>query len=496
MLKLSDLKKVVLNYFPTFYVGLLMIFVVATSLSFLINNSIRLDESQSLWQTSRSLGKVFEIIAQDVHIPFYHTLLHIWQAFFGNDIILARILSLILFVLTIPAVYLLSQFAYKKYSISLFATLLVAISPFLNWYASEVRMYSLLTLLVVLNQYFFLRIFKLNDRTAFMGFALTALLGIYTHYFFAVYLLLTAAFFFLQKQNFKKGTFKKILITLLGVGILFLPWLTFVFTQGSASNTKPLLVIPTSVDLFNTISQFILGFQNDSINTLIVSLWPLVVILLFLLLNRRSKDHSLETQYFIMVAFVPLIMIFGFSLIVKPFFVSRYLAFSIPSLYILFSYLLSLYGKRTQILFRVLLVILMFIGFGTQVRSEDSPVVENYREAVEYINSKIGYRDVLIVSAPFTVYPIEYYYSGSSPINTLPIWDRSQFGQIPPFDKENLPDEVNTLIKNKSKVWLLLSYDQGYEEDVRLHFDKNFEKIEGKKFSKDLTLNVYQVSYN
>lgn len=473
-----------------------MALVVFISYTFLINNSIRLDESQSLWQTSRSLGKIFEIIAEDVHIPLYHVLLHLWQAYLGSDVVLARLLSLLFFVVSIPAVYLLSQYAYKNKTISLFATLLVAISPFLNWYANEVRMYSLLTLVVILNQYFFLRIYKQNDKIAFIGYLITSLIGIYIHYFFSVFLFISAVFYYIYKKQFKKGTFKKLLLIYIFVGLCFLPWLLFVYSHGSASNTKPLLITPSSIDLFNTFSQYVIGFQNDTINTLILSLWPVTTILLFLLLQRRKHGHNFETLYFINVAFIPLLLIFTFSLFVRPFFVSRYLSFSIPSLYILFSYLINQYGNRIQKILRVGLVVVMILGFTTQIKSMDSPVVENYKQAVEYISENIQYNDVFIVSAPFTIYPVEYYYDGDTPINTLPMWDRTKFGQIPLYSSETMPEEVDLLTKNKYRVWLLLSYDQGYEEEVRLFFDRKYQKLEGKQFSKDLTLHVYQLSYN
>jgi mannosyltransferase len=472
-----------------------MALVILVSLFFLINNSIRLDESQSLWQTSRSLTKIFEVIAEDVHIPLYHTLLHLWQSYLGSGVAGARLLSLILFVVSIPIIYILTQSAYKRHSVSMFATLLVAISPFLNWYANEVRMYTLLILLVVSNQYFFLRIYRKNDKFAYIGFAITSLLGIYTHYFFSAYLLINAVFFLATKSKFKKGTFKKFIFIVIGIGLAFLPWVLFVISRGAASNTKPLLLTPTTVDLFNTFTQFMVGFQPDTINTLIISLWPLLVILLFLLLKRQTRAHQFETLYFITIAFAPLITIFMFSLVVRPFFVSRYLAFAIPSLYILLSHLITLYGKRLQNIFKVLLVVFMILGFTTQLESRQSPVSENYKEAVEYINSNISYQDVFIVSAPFTIYPVEYYYNGDTPIQTLPIWDRTQFGQIPPFDENTLPDEVEALTANKAEAWVLLSYDQGYQEEIRMYFDKNFEKIDGKEFSKGLTLNVYRLRY-
>src|SRR6185369_18079119 len=64
---------------------------------FFINGSLRLDESQSLWQVSRSIGGILTIIAGDVHVPLYHLVLHYWLLLFGNTVPVARLLSLSFF---------------------------------------------------------------------------------------------------------------------------------------------------------------------------------------------------------------------------------------------------------------------------------------------------------------------------------------------------------------------------------------------------------------
>lgn len=467
--------------------------ILSISFGFLLHNSIRLDESQSLWQTSRSIVNILKVIAQDVHIPLYHIILHTWQAYLGNDIAVARILSVVFFVVTIPIAYKLFSFAYNNKTIALFSTLLLSISPFLNWYANEVRMYSLLILLVVSNQYFFLRIYKNNDALAYLGFFITSLFGIYTHYFFSVYLIVIAIFFFIFRKEFQPRTLPKLLTIFVIVGSLFTPWLYFVYSQGSASNTKPLLTQPTTVDLFNTFDQYFVGFQEDATNSLIISLWPLITILILLLLRRRFKGFNLETYFFATVAFAPILLVFFFSLFVRPFFVSRYLAYTIPSLYILIGYVITLYSKRITYFLRIVLIFVMLSGFFLQLNTS-SPVIENYKQAIDYTNANISYQDVLILSAPFTLYPVEYYYKADAPIYTLPIWERTS-GQIPPFNKENLPLEIEQLTSKTNKAWVLLSYDQGYEEDIRLYFDEHFHRLEAHTFSKDLKLFVYQITY-
>jgi hypothetical protein len=127
------------RYGTTLFLGMLMFFVATLSFAVLGKESIRLDEAQSLWQTGRSLEGIFYTVAEDVHVPLYHVLLHYWRILAGDGIASARLFSLIFFLGTIPAAYHLGRLAYGK-STGMFIAFLVAISPFLNWYGNEARM--------------------------------------------------------------------------------------------------------------------------------------------------------------------------------------------------------------------------------------------------------------------------------------------------------------------------------------------------------------------
>ncbi|GEM_PF-6187123 len=79
------------------FITLLVLVVLCVSASFFSNQSLRLDEAQSLWQTSHGLKAMFTIVSEDVHVPLYHVMLHFWQFLFGSDVFSARMLSLIFF---------------------------------------------------------------------------------------------------------------------------------------------------------------------------------------------------------------------------------------------------------------------------------------------------------------------------------------------------------------------------------------------------------------
>jgi mannosyltransferase len=251
------------------FLAALMLLVCAFSYFFFMGQSLRLDESQSLWQTSRSALGVFYIVAQDVHPPLYHQILHLWLMWVNDSVQGARFLSLIYFLISIPALYLLGKKSYNR-SVGLWTALLFAVSPFMNWYGNEIRMYSLLTLFTILNQYFFVKLWKDASESTKTGkksdtwfwYAITALAGIYTQYFFFLVLATQALFYFMRQDLFPKGTFKKFCIVVGILAVTYIPWVAYVIHQNQIGSQTPNLLLPTSVDLFSVFQQFIFGFQN------------------------------------------------------------------------------------------------------------------------------------------------------------------------------------------------------------------------------------------
>ncbi len=484
-----------IDHKTTWILGFLMIGVVLFSVFFLSKQSLRLDEAQSLWQSSHSPAGILKVVASDVHVPFYHLLLHAWQKWVGNDIALARDFSLIFFVLTIPAVYLLGNLSFSR-SVSLFAAIMFAASPFLNWYGSEIRMYSLLTLLTVLNQYFFLLIFKRQPvtRLTWTGYLITAILGMFTHYFFSLVLLVEVLFYFTHRRLFPSNTFKKLAATALAIAALMAPWLYYVYSLKALGNSQPNLSPPDTVNLFNSFSQFVFGFQNDHVNTILVSLWPISVLLAFLAL-RRKNNMLPDVRYFLMSAVIPIVIAFIVSVFVLPLFVARYMIVTVPSLYLFLGWIISTYPRPLRNPIKALLIVVMCSMLLQQVVSASTPVKENFREAAQYLNLNADARDVIAVSAPFTIYPVIYYYQGPAMITTLPIWDRFKVGSIPPFDPATLPAQVDQIKGGHQNLWLLLSYDQGYEEELRLYFDTHFQRLGEFDFSPGLRLYKYKLRY-
>jgi mannosyltransferase len=484
----------------------------AMNLLTLSSQSIRLDEAQSLWVATKSVSGIFAWIAEDVHVPLYHVLLHFWIQIFGTDIFMSRLLSLLFYLATVPALYKLAKES-SNTRVALVTVALFSLSPFMAWYSSEARMYTLFTFVTTLNNIYFLRFVRSEGKESKFAFFVSSVVGMYTHYFFLflllsqfVYLLLT-----IFTRIYTSGEFGKVrLISLFlkfrgiifiylalagGAFITLVPWILYVFQLGSASNMQPLIPRPTSFNLFQTIVQFLFGFQNQSVQAFIIALWPLSLVMLFLIFTKRKKAPAERLEYFALVTILPIVVVFLISF-VRPIFLSRYLILVTPTLFFVLSWSFLSYSRKVARGF--VLVTLLVMGFLSiyQDTSAMTPVREDYSSVATYLTTYTTPRDIIAVSAPFTVYPIEYTYQGQARISTIPEWDRYLEGQIPTFDEGKLDKQIEDYKKQYVRIYLVLSYDQGYEKKIRDYMDTHYEIYKVLKFSPGLEVRSYILRYD
>ena len=65
---------------------------------------------------------------------------------------------------------------------------------------------------------------------------------------------------------------------------------------------------------------------------------------------------------------------------------------------------------------------------------------------------------------------------------------------IPAFDSNAIDKQVGKLEKGHQYMYVILSYDQGYEKEFKTYLDNNFEKVDERDFSPDLTLYQYKLN--
>jgi hypothetical protein len=342
-----------------------------------------------------------------------------------------------------------------------------------------------------------------------VGYFFSVLIGLFTHYFFFfvvfsqfTYLMLwyvkkrkdqeLEIFTTVKKKNILNNFFVPVIIAVL----IFIPWVLYFLIRGAASETQPLIQNPSIYSLLQTFVNFLFGFQATNIQSLLIALWPLSLIPIFLIFSKREADAPFENiRYFSIMTILPIILAFLISFF-KPVYLVRYLIFTIPSFFLIFSWILFHISRQISTAVLTIFALIMFGFLMIQNISNATPVKEDYKSVSSYLVSKSSPRDVIFVSAPFTIYPLEYYYKGTAVVVTIPEWDVYKTQTIPPFSIKSLEAQLDKYDKNYDNMYVVLSYDQGYEKKLKNYLDMHYKRLELRKFSPGLELRKYQLKYD
>jgi mannosyltransferase len=158
-----------------------------------------IDEAIAVGIASHEPGEIPALLRQDGSPPLYYLLLHGWMAIAGDSEAATRALSLLFAAAAVPTAY---------WAGGGRAAAIVAVCPFLTYYAQEARMYTLVAVLSIVATTAFMR-----RRPVVLVVALTLLL--YTHTW-GVFLFAGFAVASLRRGG---------LMPLAVVAVLYVPWI-------------------------------------------------------------------------------------------------------------------------------------------------------------------------------------------------------------------------------------------------------------------------------
>jgi len=138
-----------------------------------------------------------------------------------------------------------------------------------------------------------------------------------------------------------------------------------------------------------------------------------------------------------------------------------------------------------------MLVLLVYQNISTT-----TPLKENYEGVASFLTSHATASDIIAVSAPFTIYPIEYEYQGNTKIETIPLWDRYSHGAIPSYSRAKFISQLNSYKSQYADIFVVLSYDQGYQKDIEQYLDGHYKRLALKDFSPGLEVREYKLRYD
>ena len=156
------------------------------------NMSLTSDEITDL-NVARSPTDVSGFLDGGKRFPFlFHALLRAWLGVFTNPDS-ARYLSIVIGLAAMVAIWRLARRMVGKTG-GLVALGFATVSPFMVWYSTEIRAYGLVILFVALTMLAYVRLVAQPSLSRWLGLFLSALGGLFTHYYFVFFLAIVGVF--------------------------------------------------------------------------------------------------------------------------------------------------------------------------------------------------------------------------------------------------------------------------------------------------------------
>jgi mannosyltransferase len=217
------------------------------------------DEGISIGIASHDLTEIPRLLRQDGSPPLYYVLLHGWMRVFGAAEPATHLLSLLFSVGSVVAAWWAGRSLFGR-RVGWFLLTLVAVSPFLAYYANETRMYSLVVLLATLFTASFVHAFVYRRRRHLVLFTISLVLLLYTHNW-SSFLAFAAAVALVPCAVFAADRRRLVLDAALSfglAGLAFLPWVPTLRYQ-RAHTGAPWAPIPTLLEVREQLAELLGG---------------------------------------------------------------------------------------------------------------------------------------------------------------------------------------------------------------------------------------------
>ena len=248
-----------------------------------LGRSYWIDEGISVGIASHPLKEIPALLRKDGSPPLFYVLLHFWIRLFGRSEPATHMLPLLVSLIAIPTGYWAGRKLFDRRA-GVAAAALMATNPFLNWYATETRMYTLVVVLATLGVTFACSAFR-DRRPGYAAAAVGSFAALlYTHDW-GIYITGGAAvvLLWLAWSRRDRTLTYWVLGGTAGAIFLWLPWApSFLYQAGNTA--APWAVRPAIGDLFADPSSALAG-------TLGILVLPLLVVGVWFCRNLMSEEE-------------------------------------------------------------------------------------------------------------------------------------------------------------------------------------------------------------
>ena len=258
-------------------------------LRFLTTSELWLDEALTVNIARLPLRDIPDALRHDGAPPLYYFLLHGWMQLFGEGGVAVRSLSAVFGIASLPVVWLAARRLSDR-AVAWTAVVLMATSPFGIRFATEGRMYTLVTLLALLGYLALVSALESPTRPRLAALAVSTGLLLLTHYW-ALYLILATAVLLvvLARRGERAGAARRALAAMAVGSLLFIPWVPSFVSQLLHTGT-PWADPATFKAMVNSVSEFA-GGGTDAGRGLAIIIFALAALAVF---GRAIDSHRIE----------------------------------------------------------------------------------------------------------------------------------------------------------------------------------------------------------
>jgi cellulose synthase (UDP-forming) len=463
--------------------------------------SLRLDESLSLAQAQLSLPALWDYLAgQNVHVPLYHTLLHVWLPLGGTAEWALRAPSVAFGVAALPLLYLLARDLAGRRA-ALFALAIGAAAPFWVWHSDEARMYPLLLFATLGSTLLLVRAARRGGRRRWAAYAAALGCSFYVHYFALLLPLVHAAY--LAGHRPGRAAARGWLAALAGAGALFAPWVaTFAARRlggggvdGLASGVEPLAsdagVYGVLHAFANFLAVFAIGYHPPEVLAAVagvaLGVWP-IACLAAALSGRGFRWLRSRTVAFLAAWLVGTVAAVFLASQVEPgLWFQKYLTVASPALVIALGALLARLARP-----RPLALLATFAAFAAvavvQDRAERNPVREDFRAAAALIDREREPGDVAVALPAFNERALDYYLDAPGATGVL-----SPEEPAAQVVAATIPGLART--RAGRSLWVVMLYEETFDADraVPRFLDRALIPAERHRLGTELEVRRYRI---
>lgn len=428
------------------------------------HTNIWFDESYSVAISNHSFSEIWNIGGNDVHPVFYYMMLKIVSLFFGNNILVFRLFSIVpIVILSILGItHIRKEYGERTGIIFSFLTLFL---PIIAAYSSEIRMYTWVMLFVTITAIYANRIYK-NELSIknWVIFALFSLLSAYTHYYGLMFAGIINVILFIYLLKNRKGKNKDLKIFIIQAVVeclLYVPWLYYFIKQLTSVGGGYWIKLEFPDILYNVLGIQYMGSLSNIFGFCFAIC--LYIYLGFVIYRCKKERISVKNARNSLLLYVLIVFIAFLISLKSPILYPRYLM-TITGLLIFF--IADIMAKEKSKYITIEICIIIFV---TSLISNINIINNNYdntnMKQIEYLEENIKDDDIIVYSnigngSVFAVYfkdNKQYFYNGDH-------WNVEEAYKAYGPQMETVED-LDFLKDYKGRIWIIDSTDSSFYND-------------------------------